>query len=220
MEAVLAGARPIGVLDLQGGVHEHLDHLHRIKVAARTVKSAADLAGLAGLIIPGGESTCLSRLLAIFGLDAAIKAHYRQGLKLWGTCAGAILLAQEQLGERPCLGLIDITVSRNNTTRNLYIGLSQTVEPFTKPKVREALKYLVDYKGMTESLLKGEFTVLQSFWPAGFDASLGENPYTYDVEKAKALLAEAGYKDGFSFKLSVRNVSPAIDMAQALKSIE
>ncbi len=113
MEAVLAGARPIGVLDLQGGVHEHLDHLHRIQVAARTVKSAADLAGLAGLIIPGGESTCLSRLLAIFGLDAAIKAHYRQGLKLWGTCAGAILLAQEQLGERPCLGLIDITVSRN-----------------------------------------------------------------------------------------------------------
>lgn len=44
----------------------------------------------------------------------------------------------------------DITVSRNNTTRNLYIGLSQTVEPFTKPKVREALKYLVDYKGMTD----------------------------------------------------------------------
>lgn len=111
----------------------------------------------------------------------------------------------------------DIAVQRNNTARNLYIGLSQTVEPFTKPQVREALKYLVDYKGMTESLLKGEFTVLQSFWPAGFNASLDENPYTYDVEKAKALLAEAGLKDGFSFKLSVRNVSPAIDIAQAVQ---
>lgn len=111
----------------------------------------------------------------------------------------------------------DIAVSRNNTTRNLYIGLSQSVDAFTKPKVREALKYLVDYKGMTESLLKGEFTVLQSFWPSGFYASVDENPYTYDVEKAKALLAEAGYKDGFSFKLSVRNVSPAIDIAQAVQ---
>ena len=85
----------------------------------------------------------------------------------------------------------DIAVSRNNTTRNLYIGLSQSVEAFTKPQVREALKYLVDYKGMTETLLKGEFTILQSFWPSGFYASVDENPYTYDVEEAKALLAEA-----------------------------
>ena len=111
----------------------------------------------------------------------------------------------------------DIAVTRHNTTRNLYIGLSQSVDAFTKPQVREALKYLVDYKGMTDSLLKGEFTVLQSFWPAGFYASLDENPYTYDVEKAKALLAEAGFKDGLSFKLSVRNVSPAIDIAQAVQ---
>jgi peptide/nickel transport system substrate-binding protein len=111
----------------------------------------------------------------------------------------------------------DIAISRHLTTRNLYIGLSQSVEPFTKPKVREALKYLVDYKGMTETLLKGEFTVLQSFWPSGFFGSLDENPYSYDVEKAKALLAEAGYKDGISFKLNVRNVSPAIDIAQAVQ---
>lgn len=112
----------------------------------------------------------------------------------------------------------DIAILRYNTARNLYIGLGQSVEPFTKPKVREALRYLVDYKGMTETLLKGEFTVLQSFWPAGLYASLDENPYSYDVEKAKALLAEAGYKDGFSFKLRVRNVSPAIDIAQAVQA--
>lgn len=112
MDAV-AGSDGIGVLDLQGGVQEHLDHLRRVGVAARPIKRAADLAGLAGLIIPGGESTCLSRLLNIFGLDTAIRQAHGKGLKLWGTCAGAILLARENVGETPFLGLIDIAVSRN-----------------------------------------------------------------------------------------------------------
>jgi len=112
MDAV-AGPGGIGVLDLQGGVQEHLDHLRRIGVSARPVKRAAELAGLAGLIIPGGESTCLSRLLNIFGLREVIEQRYRDGLKLWGTCAGAILLARESVGETPFFGLIDITVDRN-----------------------------------------------------------------------------------------------------------
>ena len=103
----------IGVLDLQGGVQEHLDHLRRIGVAGRPVKRAVELAGLAGLIIPGGESTCLSRLLTIFGLREAIVQAYGHGLKLWGTCAGAILLARENVGEAPYFGLIDIAVNRN-----------------------------------------------------------------------------------------------------------
>lgn len=103
----------LGVLGLQGGVQEHLDHLHRLGVAARTVKTAADLAGLAGLIIPGGESTCLSRLLHLFGLDEAIKQAYQEGLKLWGTCAGAILLARENVGETSFFGLIDMAIDRN-----------------------------------------------------------------------------------------------------------
>lgn len=107
------GSGMIGVLDLQGGVQEHLDHLWRIGVAGRSVKRAVDLDGLDGLIIPGGESTCLSRLLDIFGLRRDIEAHYHQGLKLWGTCAGAILLARENIGETPFFGLIDIAVSRN-----------------------------------------------------------------------------------------------------------
>lgn len=103
----------IGVLDLQGGVQEHLDHLRRIGVAARPVKNAVDLDGLAGLIIPGGESTCLARLLDLFDLrDVIVQAHH-EGLKLWGTCAGAILLARENIGETPFFGLIDIAVNRN-----------------------------------------------------------------------------------------------------------
>lgn len=108
-----AGPGGIGVLDLQGGVQEHLDHLRRVGVVGRSVKRAAELDGLAGLIIPGGESTCLSRLLSIFGLDRAIRQAYGQGLKLWGTCAGAILLARENVGEMPFFGLMDIVVSRN-----------------------------------------------------------------------------------------------------------
>ena len=112
MNAV-AGPGGIGVLDLQGGVQEHLDHLRRVGVAAWPVKRAAELDGLAGLIIPGGESTCLSRLLTIFGLDEAIRRACGNGLKLWGTCAGTILLARENVGETPSLGLIDIAVSRN-----------------------------------------------------------------------------------------------------------
>ena len=108
-----AAAGGIGVLDLQGGVQEHLDHLRRIGIAGRPVKQAAGLAGLAGLIIPGGESTCLSRLLTIFGLREAIEQAHRNGLKLWGTCAGAILLARENIGETPYFGLIDMAVNRN-----------------------------------------------------------------------------------------------------------
>lgn len=104
---------PIGILDLQGGVVEHLGHLNRLGVAAARVKKAADLAGLAGLIIPGGESTCLGRLLRLTGLDQAICEGHGAGLKLWGTCAGAILLARRVLNEAPHLGLLDVTIARN-----------------------------------------------------------------------------------------------------------
>ncbi|MBK1731084.1 pyridoxal 5'-phosphate synthase glutaminase subunit PdxT [Thiococcus pfennigii] len=103
----------IGVLALQGGVVEHLEHLQRLGVAAGPVKKAADLEGLAGLIIPGGESTCLRRLLRIYELDEAIVERFRAGLKLWGTCAGAILLAKRVVDGDPGLALIDIEVARN-----------------------------------------------------------------------------------------------------------
>jgi len=103
----------IGVLDLQGGVVEHLAHLAALGLPARRVRREMDFAGLTGLILPGGESTCLSRLLRRYGLDCAIKERLRTGLKLWGTCAGAILLAREVVGEAASLGLMDIWVQRN-----------------------------------------------------------------------------------------------------------
>jgi len=106
--------KSIGVLNLQGGVVEHLDHLARLGIDALPVKEAAELAGLAGLIIPGGESSCLSRLLRIFALDEAIIRECRRGMKIWGTCAGAILLAGAVAGEAPHLALIDMEVERNS----------------------------------------------------------------------------------------------------------
>jgi 5'-phosphate synthase pdxT subunit len=77
------------------------------------VKHPGDITGLAGLILPGGETTCLARLLRIFGFEEVIVREYRRGLKLWGTCAGAILLAKENVGESRYLGLIDIAIKRN-----------------------------------------------------------------------------------------------------------
>lgn len=104
----------IGVLDLQGGVHEHLDHLQRLGIAGRRVKQAADFAGLDGLIIPGGESSCICRLLNIFEVKKPLVAAYERGMKIWGTCAGAILVAGKVVGETACLNLIDIEIERNS----------------------------------------------------------------------------------------------------------
>src|SRR5664280_1732314 len=119
----------ICVLDLQGGVHEHLDHLERLGVSSRRVKQASDFADLAGLIIPGGESSCISRLLNIFEIkDVLLQAH-RNGMKIWGTCAGAILLARKVVGENPCLGLIDIIIERNGFGSQLDSFVSEALIP-------------------------------------------------------------------------------------------
>lgn len=103
----------IGVLDLQGGVIEHLGHLKRLGINGRRVKKPRDVDGLSGLIIPGGESTCISRLINIFGLRKAITEEFNCGMKIWGTCAGAILLAKNIAGETPHLALMDIEIKRN-----------------------------------------------------------------------------------------------------------
>lgn len=117
-------AAAIGVLDLQGDVFEHLDHLERLGVAVRPVKKAEEFDGLVGLILPGGESTCLARLLRVFGIDRVIVRKHHEGMKLWGTCAGAILLAKTLVGEPPHLGLIDIEVERN--------GFGSQLDSFTR----------------------------------------------------------------------------------------
>ena len=124
----------IGILDLQGGVHEHLDHLERLGVSARRVKHPSDFTDLAGLIIPGGESTCMSRLLDIFEIkEILLQAHLR-GMKIWGTCAGAILLAKKIIGENACLDLIDIIIERNGFGSQLDSFVSEALIPTVSAK--------------------------------------------------------------------------------------
>jgi 5'-phosphate synthase pdxT subunit len=119
----------IGVLNLQGGVHEHLEHLESLGVAYKRVKQAEDFADLAGLIIPGGESSCLSRLLDIFEIKNVLLQAHRRGMKIWGTCAGAILLAQKVVGDNSCLNLINITIERNGFGSQLDSFVSKATIP-------------------------------------------------------------------------------------------
>jgi len=105
----------IGVLALQGSVVEHLNSLSRLKgVKAVTVKSPSDLEGISGLILPGGESTTIGKLMKDFGLAGPIVRKVKEGMPIWGTCAGMILMAKEVVGENYThLGLMDISVKRN-----------------------------------------------------------------------------------------------------------
>jgi 5'-phosphate synthase pdxT subunit len=103
----------IGVLALQGDFAEHESVLRRLGVGSREVRLARDLEGLDGLIIPGGESTTISRLMEAFGLYGPIREFARDHA-VWGTCAGMIVMAREARDlDRPTLDIIDIRVRRN-----------------------------------------------------------------------------------------------------------
>ena len=115
-------AATIGVLDLQGDVREHVAALGDVGVAGRLVKRPADLAGLSGLILPGGESTTLSMLLTSTGLFEAVSELLDDGLPVLGTCAGLVLLAREVLDGRPdqrSFGMVDAVVRRNGFGRQV-----------------------------------------------------------------------------------------------------
>ena len=104
----------VGVLALQGSSEAHLRAFERLGVTAREVRGPNALAELTHLVLPGGESTTLQHLLALFGLEQALAERFRAGeLALFGTCAGAILLGRDEGEAPPRLGLLDATVRRN-----------------------------------------------------------------------------------------------------------
>lgn len=104
----------IGVLALQGDVREHLHTLASIGVASAEVKRADQLADLDGLVIPGGESTTIGKLAVRFGLLEPLKASIDDGLPVYGTCAGMILLSGAITdGDQPLIGALDVMVRRN-----------------------------------------------------------------------------------------------------------
>ena len=106
----------IGVLALQGDVREHLTALERVGAAGRAVRRQAELDGLHGIVLPGGESTTMDKLMRAFGLRDPLRAALGAGLPAYGSCAGMILLADRVLDGPPdqeTLGGIDMTVRRN-----------------------------------------------------------------------------------------------------------
>lgn len=104
----------IGVLAIQGDFLEHREMLGAVGAESREIRLPEQLEGLDGLIIPGGESTTIVQLIDIFGMREPLKRCVSNGMAVWGTCAGMIVVAKKLLDKRPKpLGLMDIEVSRN-----------------------------------------------------------------------------------------------------------
>ncbi|WP_153772052.1 ABC transporter substrate-binding protein [Labrenzia sp. CE80] len=112
----------------------------------------------------------------------------------------------------------DVKVLTDMRGRIMYISMNQSDEILSNPKVVEAIKYLIDYEGMADSFLKGQYVVHQAFLPLSYLGELQDKPFKLDIEKAKALLAEAGYADGFDVEFIVRTEQDRLDIAQALQN--
>jgi 5'-phosphate synthase pdxT subunit len=114
---VSSSAQPVvGVLALQGDVREHLAALSRAGARAMSVRRPEELAAVDGLVLPGGESTTMSRLLDTFELLGPLRQRLAEGMPAYGSCAGMILLAKELRDGRPDqhqLGVLDLVVRRN-----------------------------------------------------------------------------------------------------------
>jgi len=129
----------VGVLALQGGVAEHLNHLNQIEnVRAVAVKKPEELDSCSGLIIPGGESTTIRKLIRHYHFKNAIEDFNQQEKIIWGSCAGLILLAAEIEGENEeQLALLDIKVKRNAFGSQLDSFIEKDIIPKVSDSVQE-----------------------------------------------------------------------------------
>jgi len=132
------GHKPIGVLAIQGDFGLHAKMLERMGESYRLVKHASDLAEVGGLIMPGGESTTMLKFLSKEGMGEAIKEFVATGKPVFGTCAGAILLAKEVSNpSQERLGLLDITIERNAYGRQVDSSVRQGECPGLSPRPLE-----------------------------------------------------------------------------------
>lgn len=115
-------------------------------------------------------------------------------------------------------GNTDVTIRSRAKGAIWYLGLNQKNQYLRIPQVQQAIKYLIDYKGMEQTILNGKATVHQAFLPKGFLGALEETPFTLDVAKAKALLKEAGLEQGFTVTMDTRNNEPTTSMALAIQA--
>jgi 5'-phosphate synthase pdxT subunit len=134
----------VGVLALQGAFREHIVALEALGVAAVAVRLPKQLDGCAGLVIPGGESTAIGKLMETYGFYDAVARRHADGMAVWGTCAGAILLARTVLDALPgqrSLGLLDIAIRRNAYGRQVDsfeapLDIAGLDEPYTGVFIR------------------------------------------------------------------------------------
>ncbi len=188
----------IGILAVQGDFREHELMFQRLGIPSRRVRRGEDLAGLRGLVIPGGESTTIGKLAREYGVEEEARRLYRKGaLALWGTCAGAIWLSREVEGypEQPRLGLLDLRVARNAYGRQVEsFETDLAIEGFDAPfhaifirapvitRVGEGLRVLAVYRGDPVFVL-GERAMVTTFHP-----ELTEDPrvHRFFVERVVA----------------------------------
>jgi len=131
------GPKKIGVLALQGDVREHVEILKKLGVESVEVRGVEDLKGLAGLIVPGGESTTIGKMMVESGLLDGVRSFFYKGGPVWGTCAGMVLAASATTGARqPLLGLMNALVERNGFGRQVYsFEKKLEIEGFEEPFV-------------------------------------------------------------------------------------
>jgi len=136
------GSPKIGVLALQGDFREHAEILRRLGVEPVEVRDVEDLEGLAGIIVPGGESTAIGNLMVSSGLLDGVRSFFYKGGPVWGTCAGMVLAASATTGPRqPLLGLMNALVERNGFGRQVHsfeqdLDVEGFEEPFTGVFIR------------------------------------------------------------------------------------
>ena len=168
--------KKIGVFDIQGSVEEHISALKKAGALPVSVKKISDLKKICGLIIPGGESTTVGKLLRKFKLRDEIIKRAKNGMPIYGTCAGAILLAKEITGREKADGLklMDIVIERNaygrqmdsfETKINFDFGKIKKKIPaifIRAPKIKKIgknVKILAKYKNEIVAVRENNFLV-------------------------------------------------------------
>jgi len=167
----------IGVLALQGAFIEHIETLRAIGVEGVEVRLPSDLDGVSGLILPGGESTTMRRLIDRWAMRGPIMALAARGAPIFGTCAGMIVMARRVIGLDPLFPLVDVTVERNAYGRQVdsfeadlaVEGVDHPVRGvfIRAPVVREVgpdVRVLAEHEGAPVVLEQGSL-VVASFHP-------------------------------------------------------
>jgi 5'-phosphate synthase pdxT subunit len=151
----------IGVLAVQGDFEKHVRMLERCGVRAVPVRFPDELDAVHGLVIPGGESTTVGKLMARYGLDKKIVGRARKGMPVFGTCTGMILLAKDIVGsDQPRLGLMDSTVLRNAFGRQVdSFEADLDIEAIGRPAFRAVFiraPYAVEVNGQVRPLRQAQ----------------------------------------------------------------